>query len=238
MEVTRLGDTLAFVRQPPQTPTTRRLAQVAACAFLATLAGVLASCTPPPPSALIALLDCSASFQPQRPVAVAWLKQAQAALEPRQDSVTVFRLADEVHWLYGSERQGSKTFAAALNSYLEVTPGALGTALGEGLARGVEEAQLARARKQVPHVVLLTDGEAEGGRLGANLDEASVGKAYQNFPPQAHLYLLFVHPKPADRLRRLLLPILGPRLHLHTQEACRQGLHHREFLQHLKGSPP
>lgn len=224
------------MKQRPHPQATRSLAQVAACALFATLAGVVVGCTPPPASALIALLDCSASFQPQRPVAVAWLKQAQGALEPRQDSVTVFRLADEVHWLYGSERQGGKTFAAALASYLEVTPGALGTALGEGLTRGVEEARLARARKQVPHVVLLTDGEAEGGRQGANLDEGAVRKAYQAFPPEAHLHLLFLHPKPADRLRRLLLPILGARLHLHTEEACRQGLHHREFLQHLKGS--
>lgn len=230
------GDTLASVTQR-MAPRLLHLGPAWVPSLLVLGATALGACSPPPPSALIALLDCSASFQPLRAQAVEWLKRAQRELEPRQDSVTVFRLAEDVHWLYGSERQGVRTFAGALEGYLDATPGATGTALGEGLIRGVEEARAAADRKLVAHVVVLSDGEAERGASGANLDESAVRLAYRQFPPQGQLHLLYLHPKAADRLRRLLLPLLGKRLHLHTEEACRQGLGFRDFQESLKRRP-
>lgn len=162
------------------------------------------------PSAVMFVVDSSASNQAQLPEQKKFLKQICAQLDP-EDQIKIIKVSQEAYMIYEGSPQSSSAITKSMEAFTKYEPEALGTAYGEGLKKAFNYALSMRQEGYTPAIVVIGDLENEGDtskQINWDTLPANVQKV-QQYAPDLVMMFLFAHPQKLDMVKEKLGSILG-----------------------------
>ena len=162
------------------------------------------------PSAVIFLIDSSASNQKELANQKKTLKQICNLLDP-EDQIKIIRVSEDAYLIYEGTPMNGSTIQKSMDAFLKYDAKDYGTAYGEGLKKAFTHVLTMKKDGYVPAVVVIGDLENEGNAekqvnwntLPENVEEV------QKYAPDLAMMFLYAHPSKLDLVKEKLGPILG-----------------------------
>jgi len=162
------------------------------------------------PSAIIFLIDSSASNQKALTEQKKTLKQICNLLDP-EDQIKILRVSQEAYLIYEGTPMNGSTIQKSMDAFLKYDEKDYGTAYGEGLKKAFTHVLTMKKDGYVPAVVVIGDLENEGSidkqvnwdTLPKNVQEV------QKYAPELAMMFLYAHPSKLDLVKEKLTPVLG-----------------------------
>ena len=185
------------------------------------------------PSAVIFVVDSSASNQKELPEQKMLLKQICNLLDP-EDQVKIIRVSQEAYLIYEGAPFNGTNINKVMNAFTKYDSNDYGTAYGEGLKKAFNYAVQMKKNGYIPAVVVIGDLENEGDvskQINWNTLPTEVKKV-QNTAPDFAMMFLYAHPSKLDTVKESLYPVLGERkLIVSPKQNCDKAI--RSFLHAL-----
>ena len=162
------------------------------------------------PSAVIFLIDSSASNQKELDKQKKTLKQVCNLLDP-EDQVKILRVSQDAYLIYEGSPMNGSTITKSMDEFTKYDSKDYGTAYGEGIKKAFSHALNMKKEGYNPAVVVIGDLENEGAAekqinwdtLPKNIEEV------KQYAPELAMMFLYAHPSKLDLVKEKLSPVLG-----------------------------
>lgn len=183
------------------------------------------------PSAVIFVVDSSASNQKNLPEQKKTLRQICNLLDP-EDQIKILRVSEDAYLIYEGGPMNGSGITKAMNAFTQYDKKDYGTAYGVGLKKAFGHALSMKKLGFTPAIVVIGDLENEGAiekQINWKTLPANVSKVKQYAPDLAMMFL-GAHPAKLDQVKETLTPVLGEQKLVispeqNTDKAIRRFLH-------------
>ncbi len=182
-------------------------------------------------SAVIFVVDSSASNQNMLPTEIKYLKSLCSILDP-EDEIKILKVSQKAYLIYEGSPSDSIGITKAVETFTKYDKNDYGTAYGEGIKKAFEHCLTMKAEGYVPSVVVIGDLENEGAvekQINWDTLPANV-KSIQEYIPEISMMFVYAHPEKLDFVKTKLNPILGEKKLIVANEQNAQKAQ-RRFLE-------
>lgn len=161
-------------------------------------------------SAVIFVVDSSASNQQMLPTEIKYIKSLCSILDP-EDAVKILKVSEKSYLIYEGSPSDTMGIRKALNAFTQLDSKDYGTAYGEALKKAFEHCLTMKKEGYIPAVVVVGDLENEGDitkQINWETLPQNV-KNVQQYAPDLAMMFVFAHPEKLDLVKTKLNPILG-----------------------------
>jgi hypothetical protein len=162
------------------------------------------------PSAVMFVVDSSASNQSKLPEQKKFLKQMCAQLDP-DDQIKIIKVSQEAYLIYEGSAQNSSGITKSMEAFTKFNPNELGTAYGDGIKKALSYALVMKKEGYTPAVVVIGDLENEGAtekQISWNTLPENIENVMK-YAPDLTMMFLYAHPQKLDMVKEKLAPVLG-----------------------------
>ncbi len=161
-------------------------------------------------SAVIFVVDSSASNQQMLPTEIKYIKSLCSILDP-EDAVKVLKVSEKSYLIYEGSPSDTMGIKKALEAFTQLDSKDYGTAYGEALKKAFDHCLTMKKEGYVPAVVVVGDLENEGDvSKQVNWDTLPDNvKNVQKYAPDIAMMFVFAHPEKLDLVKTKLNPVLG-----------------------------
>lgn len=161
-------------------------------------------------SAIIFVVDSSASNQKMLPAEIKYLKSLCSILDP-EDAIKILKVSEKSYLIYEGSPGDTSGITKAVEAFTKYDEKDYGTAYGEALKKALEHCLTMKKEGYVPSVVVIGDLENEGNitkqinweTLPQNI------KSVQEYIPELSMMFVYAHPEKLDLVKTKLNPVLG-----------------------------
>ena len=161
-------------------------------------------------SAVIFVVDSSASNQKMLPEEIRYIKSLCSILDP-EDEIKILKVSEESYLIYEGSPSDSKGITKAVEAFTKYNPKDYGTAYGIGLKKAFEHCLTMKKEGYVPAVVVIGDLENEGA-VEKQIDWNNLPdniKNIQEHIPEISMMFVYAAPEKLDLVKTKLNPVLG-----------------------------
>lgn len=161
-------------------------------------------------SAVIFVVDSSASNQNMLPTEIKYIKSLCAILDP-EDAIKILKVSQNSYLIYEGSPSDSTGIRKALNAFTKYDSKDYGTAYGEALKKAFEHCITMKKEGYIPSVVVIGDLENEGD-ITKQINWETLPKNVENiqkYIPEIAMMFVFAHPEKLDLVKTKLTPVLG-----------------------------
>ena len=182
-------------------------------------------------SAIIFVVDSSASNQKNLPEQVKYMKSLCAILDP-EDEIKILKVSENSYLIYEGSPANSKGITKAVEAFTQLNSKDYGTAYGEALKKAFDHSLTMKKEGYVPAVVVIGDLENEGAiEKQINWDTLPDNvKKVQEYVPEISMMFVYAHPEKLDMVKTKLGPVLGEKKLLVANETGLDKIN-RRFLE-------
>lgn len=182
-------------------------------------------------SAVIFVVDSSASNQSKLPEQIKYLKSLCSILDP-EDEVKILKVSQKAYLIYEGSPSDSMGITKAVTEFTKYDKNDYGTAYGEGLKKAFSHALTMKKEGYVPAIVVMGDLANEGAvskQINWEVLPKNVESVLQYAPDLAMMFV-YAHPERLDMVKELLNPVLGEKKLIVANEQNAQKAQ-RRFLE-------
>ncbi len=182
-------------------------------------------------SAVIFVVDSSASNQSKLPEQIKYLKSLCSILDP-EDEVKILKVSQKAYLIYEGSPSDSMGITKAVTEFTKYDKNDYGTAYGEGLKKAFSHALTMKKEGYVPAIVVMGDLANEGDvskQINWEVLPKNVESVLQYAPDLAMMFV-YAHPERLDMVKELLNPVLGEKKLIVANEQNAQKAQ-RRFLE-------
>ena len=182
-------------------------------------------------SAVIFVVDSSASNQSKLPEQIKYLKSLCSILDP-EDEVKILKVSQKAYLIYEGSPSDSMGITKAVTEFTKYDKNDYGTAYGEGLKKAFSHALTMKKEGYVPAIVVIGDLANEGDitkQINWEVLPKNVESVLQYAPDLAMMFV-YAHPERLDMVKELLNPVLGEKKLIVANEQNAQKAQ-RRFLE-------
>ncbi len=161
-------------------------------------------------SAVIFVVDSSASNQQMLPTEIKYIKSLCSILDP-EDAVKVLKVSEKSYLIYEGSPSDTMGIRKALEAFTQLDSKDYGTAYGEALKKAFDHCLTMKKEGYIPAVVVVGDLENEGDvtkQINWETLPQNV-KTVQQYAPEIAMMFVFAHPEKLDLVKTKLNPVLG-----------------------------
>lgn len=161
-------------------------------------------------SAVIFVVDSSASNQQMLPTEIKYIKSLCSILDP-EDAVKILKVSEKSYLIYEGSPSDSMGIRKALEAFTQLDSKDYGTAYGEALKKAFEHCLTMKKEGYIPAVVVVGDLENEGD-VAKQINWETLPqnvKTVQQYAPEIAMMFVFAHPEKLDLVKTKLNPVLG-----------------------------
>ena len=161
-------------------------------------------------SAVIFIVDSSASNQKMLPEEIKYLKSLCSILDP-EDAIKILKVSEKSYLIYEGTPSDVSGITKAVEAFTKYDEKDYGTAYGEAIKKALDHCLTMKKEGYVPSVVVIGDLENEGAvdkqinweTLPENI------KSVQEYIPELSMMFVYAHPEKLDLVKTKLNPVLG-----------------------------
>ncbi len=161
-------------------------------------------------SAIIFVVDSSASNQKMLPEETKYIKSLCSILDP-EDEIKILKVSEKSYLIYEGSPADSSGILSALKEFTKYNENDYGTAYGEALKKAFEHVLTMKKEGFVPSIVVVGDLENEGAaekQINWETLPENV-KNVQKYAPDLAMMFVYAHPEKLDLVKSKLNPVLG-----------------------------
>ena len=161
-------------------------------------------------SAVIFVVDSSATNQQMLPTEIKYIKSLCSILDP-EDAVKILKVSEKSYLIYEGSPSDTMGIRKALEAFTQLDSKDYGTAYGEALKKAFEHCLTMKKEGYIPAVVVVGDLENEGDtskQINWDTLPTNVSKVKQ-YAPDLVMMFLYAHPQKLDMVKEKLGPVLG-----------------------------
>lgn len=161
-------------------------------------------------SAIIFVVDSSASNQQMLPTEIKYIKSLCSILDP-EDAVKILKVSEKSYLIYEGSPSDTMGIRKALEAFTQLDSKDYGTAYGEALKKAFEHCLTMKKEGYIPAVVVVGDLENEGD-VAKQINWETLPqnvKTVQQYAPEIAMMFVFAHPEKLDLVKTKLNPVLG-----------------------------
>ena len=161
-------------------------------------------------SAVIFVVDSSASNQKKLPDQIKYLKSLCSILDP-EDEIKILKVSESSYLIYEGSPSNTKGITKAVEAFTQYNSKDYGTAYGEALKKAFDHCLTMKKEGYVPSVVIIGDLENEGAvekQINWDILPENVKKV-QEYIPEISMMFVYAHPEKLDMVKTKLTPVLG-----------------------------
>lgn len=161
-------------------------------------------------SAVIFVVDSSASNQQMLPTEIKYIKSLCSILDP-EDAVKILKVSEKSYLIYEGSPSDTMGIRKALEAFTQLDSKDYGTAYGEALKKAFEHCLTMKKEGYIPAVVVVGDLENEGD-VAKQINWETLPqnvKNVQQYAPEIAMMFVFAHPEKLDLVKTKLNPVLG-----------------------------
>lgn len=162
------------------------------------------------PSAVIFVIDSSASNQKRLPEQKKTLRQICNLLDP-EDQIKILRVSEDAYLIYEGTPMNGSSITKSMDAFTKYSAQDYGTAYGIGLKKAFSHALTMKKDGYVPAIVVMGDLENEGA-VEKQINWDTLPTNVQNvkkYAPDISMMFLDAHPAKLDLVKEKLTPVLG-----------------------------
>lgn len=162
------------------------------------------------PSAVIFVIDSSASNQKRLPEQKKTLRQICNLLDP-EDQIKILRVSEDAYLIYEGSPMNGSSITKSMDAFTKFSAKDYGTAYGVGLKKAFSHALTMKKDGYVPAIVVIGDLENEGA-IEKQINWDTLPENVQNvkkYAPDISMMFLDAHPAKLDLVKEKLTPVLG-----------------------------
>lgn len=162
------------------------------------------------PSAVIFVIDSSASNQKQLPEQKKTLRQICNLLDP-EDQIKILRVSEDAYLIYEGTPMNGSVITKSMDAFTKYDEKDYGTAYGVGLKKAFSHVLTMQKAGYRPAVVVMGDLENEGA-IEKQINWNTLPQNVQNvkqYAPELSMMFLDAHPAKLDLVKEKLTPVLG-----------------------------
>ena len=161
-------------------------------------------------SAIIFVVDSSASNQKMLPEEIRYIKSLCSILDP-EDEIKILKVSQSSYLIYEGSPANSSEITAAVKKFTQLDSKDYGTAYGEAIKKAFDHVLTMKKEGYVPAVVVVGDLENEGDATKqVNWDTLPENvKHVQQYAPDLAMMFVYAHPEKLDLVKTKLNPVLG-----------------------------
>lgn len=182
-------------------------------------------------SAIIFVVDSSASNQKNLPEQVKYMKSLCSILDP-EDEIKILKVSESSYLIYEGSPSNSKNITKAVEAFTQYNANDYGTAYGEAIKKAFDHCLTMKKEGYIPAIVVIGDLENEGAiEKQINWDTLPENiKRIQEYIPELSMMFVYAHPQKLDMVKTKLTPILGEKRLLVANETGLDKIN-RRFLE-------
>lgn len=185
------------------------------------------------PSAVIFVVDSSASNQEKLKEGIKYVKQLCSVLDP-EDQIKILKVSEKSYLIYEGAPTDSSGISKSFEAFTKFSEKDYGTAYGEGLKKAISHALTMKNEGYTPAVVVIGDLENEGAvdkQINWDTLPKNIMSAQKEMPDLVMMFL-YAHPEKLDLVKEKLGPVLGEKkLILGTEQTASKT--QRKFIEAL-----
>ncbi|MBR1942746.1 VWA domain-containing protein [bacterium] len=161
-------------------------------------------------SAVIFVVDSSASNQKNLPEEIKYLKSLCSILDP-EDAVKILKVSEKSYLIYEGSPSDTTSMTKAVEAFTKYDKKDYGTAYGEALKKALDHCLTMKKEGYVPAIVVIGDLENEGNiekQINWEVLPENV-KNVQKYIPELAMMFVYAHPEKLDIVKTKLNPVLG-----------------------------
>ena len=161
-------------------------------------------------SAVIFVVDSSASNQKMLPEQIRYIKSLCSILDP-EDEVKILKVSQSSYLIYEGSPGNSAELTAAVKKFTQLDSKDYGTAYGEALKKAFDHVLTMKKEGFIPAIVVVGDLENEGDvtkQINWDTLPENISKVKQYAPDLAMMFV-YAHPEKLDLVKTKLNPVLG-----------------------------
>lgn len=161
-------------------------------------------------SAIVFVVDSSASNQKNLPEQIKYMKSLCSILDP-EDEIKILKVSEDSYLIFEGSPSDTKGITKAVEAFTQYNSKDYGTAYGLAIKKAFEHCLTMRKEGFVPAVVVIGDLENEGAvEKQINWDTLPENvKKVQEYIPEISMMFVYAHPEKLDMVKSKLNPILG-----------------------------
>lgn len=182
-------------------------------------------------SAVIFVVDSSASNQQMLPTEIKYLKSLCSILDP-EDEIKILKVSESSYLIYEGSPSDSQGITKAVQAFTKYNAKDYGTAYGEAIKKAFDHCLTMKKEGYVPSVVVIGDLENEGA-VEKQINWDTLPKNVQfvkEYIPEISMMFVFAHPEKLDLVKTKLNPVLGEKKLIIANEQNAQKAQ-RRFLE-------
>jgi len=161
-------------------------------------------------SAVIFILDSSASNQNMLDKEIKYLKSLCSILDP-EDEIKILKVSQDSYLIYEGTPSDQSGITKAVSKFTQYEKNDYGTAYGTALKKAFSHCLTMKKEGYNTSVVVIGDLENEGaaeGQINWETLDDNVKKVQENIPELAMMFV-YAHPQKLDMVKEKLTPVLG-----------------------------
>lgn len=161
-------------------------------------------------SAVIFVVDSSASNQQMLPTEIKYIKSLCSILDP-EDAVKILKVSEKSYLIYEGSPSDTMGIRKALEAFTQLDSKDYGTAYGEALKKAFDHCLTMKKEGYIPALVVVGDLENEGD-VAKQINWETLPqnvKTVQQYAPEIAMMFVFAHPEKLDLVKTKLNPVLG-----------------------------
>lgn len=161
-------------------------------------------------SAIIFIVDSSASNQKMLPTEIKYLKSLCSILDP-EDAIKILKVSEKSYLIYEGSPSDTSGITKAVEAFTKYDQKDYGTAYQEALKKALDHCLTMKKEGYIPSVVVIGDLENEGDinkQINWNTLPENI-KSVQKYIPELSMMFVFAHPEKLDLVKTKLNPVLG-----------------------------
>lgn len=161
-------------------------------------------------SAVIFVVDSSASNQNMLPEEIKYIKSLCSILDP-EDEIKIIKVSQTAYLIHEGSPANSPELVSSLKEFTKYDKKDYGTAYGEALKKAFEYVLTMKKEGYVPSIVVVGDLENEGNpEKQVNWETLPDNiKNVQKYAPDLAMMFVYAHPEKLDLVKTKLNPVLG-----------------------------
>ena len=161
-------------------------------------------------SAIIFVVDSSASNQQMLPTEIKYIKSLCSILDP-EDAIKILKVSEKSYLIYEGSPSDTMGIRKALDAFTKLDSKDYGTAYGEAIKKAFDHCLTMKKEGYVPAIVVVGDLENEGD-VSKQVNWDTLPQNVQNvkkYAPDLAMMFVYAHPEKLDLVKTKLNPVLG-----------------------------
>ena len=161
-------------------------------------------------SAIIFVVDSSASNQQMLPTEIKYIKSLCSILDP-EDAIKILKVSEKSYLIYEGSPSDTMGIRKDLDAFTKLDSKDYGTAYGEAIKKAFDHCLTMKKEGYVPAIVVVGDLENEGD-VSKQVNWDTLPQNVQNvqkYAPDLAMMFVYAHPEKLDLVKTKLNPVLG-----------------------------